>query len=128
MTKTIFPLVILSCQLLLMRPCALSAELKVTCASPVHPILIRNEHGPIVKVIVDLPEGLQGEVEAFEFSLEGTDEVSDLQSLSLYSTGSEDRFSTETQFGDTQKPMPKTSFKGKTTLRSGRNIFGCRAS
>ena len=123
MTKTIFPLVILSCQLLLMRPCALSAELKVTCASPVHPILIRNEHGPIVKVIVDLPEGLQGEVEAFEFSLEGTDEVSDLQSLSLYSTGSEDRFSTETQFGDTQKPMPKTSFKGKTTLRSGRNIF-----
>ena len=123
MTKTIFPFVILACQLLLMRPCALSAELKVTCVSPVHPILIRNEHGPIVKVIVDVPEGSHCEVDAFDFSLEGTDELSDLQSLSLYSTGSEDRFSTDTQFGDTQKPILKTSFKGNATLPSGRNIF-----
>jgi sialidase-1 len=123
MTKTIFPFVILACQLFLMRPCALIAELKVTCLSPVHPILIRNEHGPIVKVVVDIPEGSQGEVDTFEFSLEGTDELSDLQSLSLYSTGSEDRFSSETPFGDTQKPMLKTSFQGKATLRSGRNIF-----
>jgi sialidase-1 len=123
MTKAILPYIVMACQLLLLPASVHSAELKGTCISPVYPILIRNEHGPIVKVIVDMPEGLDVEVNAFEFSLEGTDEVADIQSLSLYSTGSEDRFSSENQFGDTQKPMLKTSFKGNATLRSGRNIF-----
>ncbi|MFO0999519.1 MAG: exo-alpha-sialidase [Planctomycetaceae bacterium] len=123
MTKTIVPYIVLACQLLLLPASDCSAELKVTCSSPVHPILIRNEHGPIAKVIIDVPEGSQGEVDAFEFSLEGTDELSDLHSLALYSTGSEERFSTAPQFGDAQKPMLKTSFQGKANLRSGRNIF-----
>ena len=123
MIKTILPFVLLACQLLLMRPCIFSAELKVTCASPVHPILIRNEHGPIVKVVVDVPMGMDIEVGSLEFSLEGTDAFTDIKSLSLYWTGSEEGFSSEHRFGDSQTPMTKITFQGNRTLSSGRNTF-----
>lgn len=123
MIKTIFPFVMLVCQLLLMRPCVFSAELKVTCVSPVHPILIRNEQCPLVKVAVEVPDGMEMEVNSLEFSLEGTDALTDIKSLSLYWTGAEDGFSAEHQFGDTQAPMVKITFQGKKTLSSGRNIF-----
>ena len=123
MIKTILSFVLLACQLLLMRPCIFSAELKVTCASPVHPILIRNEHGPIVKVVVDVPTGMDIEVGSLEFSLEGTDAFTDIKSLSLYWTGSEEGFSSEHRFGDSQTPMTKITFQGNRTLSSGRNTF-----
>jgi sialidase-1 len=123
MIKTILPFVILACQLLLMRPCVFSAELKVTCVSPVHPILIRNEHGPIAKVVVDVPRGMNVEVGSLEFSLEGTDAFTDIKSLSLYWTGAEERFSSEHQFGDSRAPMTKITFQGNKTLSSGRNTF-----
>ena len=73
MTKTILQYIVLASQLLLIHAGVFSAELKVTCISPIHPILIRNEHGPIVKVVIDVPDEMNVEVNALEFSLEGTD-------------------------------------------------------
>lgn len=121
--KTILPYIVLACQLFLLRPGALSAELEVTCVSPIHPILIRNEHGPIVKVVVDVPSGMNIEVNSLEFSLEGTDAFADIKSLSLYWTGAADGFSSEHQFGDSETPMTKIAFRGKRTLNSGPNTF-----
>lgn len=106
-----------------MRPCVLSAELKVTCVSPVHPILIRNEHGPIVKVVVDVPNEMDIQVSSLEFSLKGTDAFTDIESLSLFWTGAEESFSSEHQFGESQAPMTKIIFRGNKTLTSGRNTF-----
>jgi sialidase-1 len=123
MTKTILQYIVLASQLLLMHAGVFSAELKVTCISPIHPILIRNEHGPIVKVVIDVPDEMNVEVNSLEFSLEGTDELSDLKSLTLYWTGAEERFSSEHRFGDSQAPMTKITFQGNKTLSSGRNTF-----
>ena len=123
MIKTIVPCIVLACQLSLMLPSVFSAELKVTCVSPIHPILIRNEHGPIVKVVIDVPDELSVEVNSLEFSLEGTDEISDLKSLTLYWTRADAGFSSENQFGDSQAPMTKITFRGKKTLSSGPNTF-----
>ena len=63
------------------------ADIKVTASSPTHPILIRNLHGPLVKVVVEVTEEASVELNSLEFSLAGSDTIADFKSLALFSTG-----------------------------------------
>ena len=48
----------------------------------VHPVLIGNEHNPLVTVAIEVDEpGVR--VRSLTFSLDGTDDLSDIQYLSL---------------------------------------------
>jgi sialidase-1 len=110
-------MVILSC-------CAADdLALKVRWSSPIHPVLIRNEHGPLLRIDLDVADGADEEISAFQFRLDGTDDLADLESLTLVSTGQQEVFSADLPFGDPVQPGLKVTFRGRQSLNPGRNVF-----
>lgn len=105
---------------------ARSAErnrLSAMSSQPVYPVLIRNEHGPITRVVVQVEEGAEARARSFTFSLAGTDDLGDLESLSLYSTGDKEDFSLTTRIGASSMPAREVTFQGEWPLVKGRNVF-----
>ena len=102
--------------------------LTVSITRPIHPVLVRNEHGPLLRVIVDASNPKDVRVNSLSFQLDGTDDLGDLDSLTLYSTGDEDAFSPETRIGEPAKPASEVTFRGEHVLRTGNNVFwlSCR--
>jgi len=107
---------------------ASAAELSAATLQPVHPVLIRNEHGPLTRVVLDVAEGIEVRVTSFDFKLDGTDDLGDLESLSLFSTGGKEEFSSVTPIGDAIKPDKELTFRNERVLNSGKNVFwlSCR--
>jgi sialidase-1 len=101
-------------------------EAKVT--KPVHPILIRNEHGPFLRVTVEVPPQTTTELKSITFSLDGTDDLGDLDSLELYATGTNEGFSAQDRVGAAMSPAAQVQFKSSTPLAAGKNVFwlSCR--
>lgn len=102
--------------------------LSASTASPVHPLLIRNEHGPLLRVVVEAADPKDVRVNGFAFKLDGTDDLGDLDSLTLYSTGDKIEFASTTPFGEPVKPAVMITFRGEQMLRAGKNVFwlSCR--
>lgn len=94
----------------------------------VHPVLIRNDNNDLLQIVVEAPA--KGDVRAteFTFSLEGTDALSDLESLQLYATGDKQEFSTAVRIGEPAQPAATISFRGERQLAAGVNVFwlSCR--
>ena len=62
------------------------AGLEVTASQRVHPVLIRNEHNPLMRLTVEARDpGLSAR--AFTFRLSGTDDPNDIESLELFFLG-----------------------------------------
>ena len=99
------------------------AAVQVTVSSPTLPILIRNEHGPLVRIVLDVADATDVEVKAVAFQLDGTDDLGDLESLSLFWTGDKETFSPENQFGNGTEPASNVTFRGQRTLKAGKNVF-----
>src|SRR5437762_1956098 len=88
-------LVCLACGAALRAAPASGAEppgLTAWSASPVHPVLIRNEQGPLVRVTVNAADPKDARVKALSFTLDGTDDLADLDALELFSTGDNEAF------------------------------------
>ena len=100
-----------------------AAVIQATSSSPIYPILLRNEHGPLVRIVVDVADATAVEVKAVEFQLEGTDEIADLESLTLFRTGDDETFSAENPFGDPAQPAATVTFRGQQTLNAGKNVL-----
>jgi sialidase-1 len=102
--------------------------LTAVSSRPVHPMLIRNEHGPLTRVVVVAEQGAEARAAAFVFRLDGTDDLDDIESLALYSTGNKDEFSPSTSIGQRAKPAKEVTFRGEQTLGAGKNVFwlSCR--
>lgn len=90
-----------------------TVAIEANSSSPRVPLLIRNEHGPLVRVIVDVGDMANVGLRAMTFSLEGTDDVGDIEALSVYGTDQKDElpasrsgltFPQEQQFGKTLPP------------------------
>ncbi len=92
-------------------------------SQPVHPVLIRNEHGPLTRVIVEVAKGVASRVTSFDFTLDGTDDLGDLESVTLFSTGSKDEFSPATPLGAAAKPAATITFRSESVLPVGKNVF-----
>ncbi len=92
-------------------------------SQPVHPVLIRNEHGPLTRVIVEVAKGVEPRVTSFDFTLDGTDDLGDLESVTLFSTGSKDEFSPATPLGAAAKPAATITFRSESVLPVGKNVF-----
>jgi sialidase-1 len=90
-------------------------------------VLIRNEHNPFLQVLVEAKQG-GADVTALTFTLDGTDDVKDLEALELFSTGDRREFAATTAFGEPARPAARISFRGKQALRAGANVFwlSCR--
>lgn len=104
------------------------AGISATASAPIHPVLIRNDHGPLVRVAIDVDAKQEVRVRSLAFSLAGTDELGDLDSLALYATGDKLEFSPATLFGERAKPTKEILFRGERKLQPGKNVFwlSCR--
>ena len=96
--------------------------LEVTVSQRVHPVLIRNEHNPLMRLVVEASvAGVR--VESFRFSLNGTDNPADIESLELFYSGGEQEFGVATRFGDSLAPSDDLVFRGSQDLELGQNVF-----
>ncbi|MBI3861538.1 MAG: VCBS repeat-containing protein [Planctomycetia bacterium] len=102
--------------------------LTAASASHVHPVLIRNEHGPLVRITVNAAEPKDVRVNALSFKLDGTDDLADLDALELFSTGENEAFAATARFGEPARPAAMVTFQGEHLLRPGKNVFwlSCR--
>ncbi|MGE3406957.1 MAG: exo-alpha-sialidase [Pirellulales bacterium] len=102
--------------------------LTATVTRPVHPVLIRNEHGPLMRVVVEVAEGVESRLSSLVFNLAGTDDLGDLDSLSLFDSGDKEAFSPTTLLGESAKPAAEIMFQLDRPLQAGKNVFwlSCR--
>ena len=102
--------------------------LTVRTVEPVHPILIRNEHGPLLRVVVDVPDKTEVRLTSLSFELGGTDDTGDLDSLEVFFTGDKEEFSPAVAWGEPAAPAMSIAFRGGQLLKAGRNVFwlSCR--
>lgn len=99
-----------------------------TVKRPVHPVLIRNEHGPLMRVVIEVAENREVAFRGLTVSLAGTDDLGDLDSLALFFTQDKDPFSPANPLGEPQRPAETIAFRGEQPLRPGKNVFwlSCR--
>jgi len=102
--------------------------LTASTTSPVHPVLIRNEHGPLLRVVVEANDPKGVNASALSFKLDGTDDLGDLDSLTLFATGDQEAFVATAQFGEAARPAATVAFRGERALAAGKNVFwlSCR--
>jgi len=93
--------------------------IRVSTSSPIHPVLIRNSHGPLLCIALNVADSIEVKVQSFTFQLEGID---DLESLSLFWTGDKEAFSHADQFGKSVKPDTTITFRGQRALKTGKNV------
>jgi hypothetical protein len=95
---------------------------------PMHPILIRNQHGPLLRVIIDVAPGQAARLVSMEFSLDGTDDLTDIEAIQLFGTGNEEAFSPATPIGEAASPAQAITVLVDRPLSEGRNVFwlSCR--
>src|SRR6185312_13533409 len=74
-------------------------DVAVTTSRRVHPVLIRNEFGALLQNVMDVQRGKDLRLQALHFKLDDTDDVGDLESLSLFATGDKQEFATAIPFG-----------------------------
>ncbi len=101
--------------------------LQVEMERPIHPILIRNDYNTLVKIKIRASQK-DTFLHSLKFSLRGTDDLKDIDSLQMFSTGDQEQFSTTSHFGDAQSPSLDVTFRGSFRLRLGDNLFwlSCR--
>ena len=98
------------------------AGLEVTASQRVHPVLIRNDHNPLMRLTVEAKDpGLSAR--SFTFRLNGTDDPNDIESLELFYSGDGEDFQAGDRFGDAAGPAPELVFRGDRELSPGKNVF-----
>lgn len=100
---------------------AASAVVSATQGQTVHPVLIRNNENPLIRIRIDAMKSVF--LHAVTFSLEGTTDLSDIDSLAVFATGDSDRFSSAISFGDRQPPAKTVSIQGNLRLDKGDNFL-----
>lgn len=94
-----------------------------TTSQRVHPVLIRNDHQPILQLTVQVTGAQEAHLNSVACSLEGTDDPADLDSLRLFYTADRQTFTADQPFGDPTQPGSQLSFSGNQPLRPGANTF-----
>ena len=125
---TLGAVLVIGLQLIAAETAPKTPKASAVSSQPVHPVLIRNDHGPLTRVVVDVANGAEARTTSFDFKLDGTDDVGDLESLTLFSTGDKDEFSPAAPFGEPAKPAATITFRGERVLNAGKNVFwlSCR--
>ena len=97
--------------------------IRVSLTSPVQPILIRNDHKPLLRITLEVTDPTDVVVTEIAFQLDGTDDIRDVGSLRGFWTGDSETFSSETSFGDSAGASSTVTFRGQQKLAIGKNVF-----
>jgi sialidase-1 len=88
----------------------------------IHPVLIRNDHNHLQQVIIHAPkEGIF--LHSLTFSLEGTDDLHDLESLEVRILGWENDDRQAARFGERTSAAAEVVVRGNARLKQGKNRF-----
>ena len=105
----------------------ISSLVTATQHQKIHPVLIRNDNNPLLQVRI---ESSQKSVflNAITFSLAGTDDIGDIDSLQIFLTRKEEKFETKVTFADHAIADREITFRGNVRLDNGINTFwlSCR--
>lgn len=99
-----------------------------TVRRPIHPLLIRNDFGPMLQVTLIVPEGQSIDLRSFEFTLTATnpssEDVSEIVDVwQLFTTGDKPQFSSETPLGAPYSPASVLEAPARVTLNPGTHHF-----
>ncbi len=118
-------------------------EVQAAASQRVHPVLIGNEHNALIQVVVEVDQR-DVHVTSLTFSLRGTDDPTDIESLRLFYSGSTrpqeidairsginfsgDRHGVLVElagnpFGALSRPTAEVTFRGDQVLGPGTNVF-----
>ncbi len=92
--------------------------------SPIHPVLIGKDRNPLLRIEI-VVSGSKNALELTQlgFDLSGTDQLKDLDQLSLFFTGPQSEFDARLQFGSSVSPDPVIYFEGLRNLQPGSNYL-----
>lgn len=96
---------------------------KVTLLKQVAPILIGKNENPVLTIKVNNPSEQEITVNAITLALNGTTNLSDIENIRIYFTGTSEEFNPQILFGKSQQAQPSLVFKGEQTLKPGDNYF-----
>jgi sialidase-1 len=88
----------------------------------VHPVLVRNDENPLVRIRIRALDKAVF-VHSMTFSLEGTTDPGDIDSVAVFSTGENDGFSKAVGFGDREAAAKTVTVRGNLRLNKGKNVL-----
>jgi sialidase-1 len=113
---------------LLLAGCRGTDGLAAKVTQQVHPVLIRNDHNVLLQLVIESKRTSPASLRSVAVSLDGTDDLSDIELLEVYHTGAKPTFAADARFGGPVQPAPKVSFEADQPLQPGPNVFwlSCR--
>lgn len=98
-------------------------DIAVTASRRVQPLLIRNEAGALLQIVVEVPSGKDVRLQALHVTLDGTDDPGDLESLTVFATADKLEFTPKTAVGKSLAAARSLTFRVDRALRPGKNVF-----
>lgn len=109
------------------------SAIQVTQYAPAYPLLVRNEHGPLIRLSVNVPPSAEDNAKkdsgkalrltGVTVNLSATDQITDLQTLELFSTQDNEEFSAASKIGDALPQTEIVTIPCELELKPGRNII-----
>lgn len=95
---------------------------------PRHPVLLRNVHGPLIRITLHVAAQQPITLKSIAFRLEGTDLERDVLNLALYTTGDKDDFVAPQELGKPVAPAAAITINYEQPLSAGKHVLwlSCR--
>ena len=87
------------------------------------PVLTGKDANEVLKITVIRKESVPVSVKKISISTSGTSDLTDLESISIFYTGSDEIFSSETNFTNPMQPAEKLVFEGGQVLEQDTSYF-----
>jgi len=102
----------------------INARVTIVTSQDTIPVLIGKDRNPVLKILVNIPPDL-GKINLSKLAVNstGTTDIKDINSVSIYYTGSTEGFNDPSQFGETISPSTDMVFSGNQSLKKGNNYF-----
>jgi sialidase-1 len=97
---------------LILCSCAQNAPVRFIAEQPTWPVLTMKEHNPVLKIQLVKSGIKEYMLSRIKFSLDGTSQLDQIESLSVFFAGEKNNFSPEQQFGTTVAAAKEVVFNG----------------
>lgn len=98
-------------------------NIKIEISQKQLPVLTNKEANEILKITVIKNDSLPAVVNKLNISTEGTTDLNDIESVSIFYSGDKDRFSIKTAFGNPIPPTKNMSFASKQKIEKDTTYF-----